>query len=266
MGHPISFRGTSRAPNLGPAPVEPIGGKDDRPHLARERTEELVLPAVWFPYKKMGQSATAINLDRSVGRFGPFAGQLFVTDYTLSLVMRVDLEQIDGVYQGACFPFREGLDTGLIGAWPHAQRPPHHRRQQARLAGSRREEAVAAAARLHRRDAVRGQDDAHPPRRLRARVHPVRSTRRRRGDPSSYRATSYTHHYRAAYGSPEIDVMESTIDRVDVSEDRMRVTIALSPPRVGFVHELHLDGVRDEAGEPLLHPVAYYTLNALPTE
>jgi hypothetical protein len=32
----------------------------------------------------------------------------------------------------------------------------------------------------------------------------------------------------------------------------------------GHVHELHLDGVRSAAGKPLLHPVAYYTLNYVP--
>jgi hypothetical protein len=30
------------------------------------------------------------------------------------------------------------------------------------------------------------------------------------------------------------------------------------------VHELHLDGVRDDAGEPLLHDEAYYTLVEIP--
>ena len=47
-------------------------------------------------------------------KFGPFQSQLFVGDQTQSLVMRVFLEKTsDGAnYQGACFSFREGFDSG----------------------------------------------------------------------------------------------------------------------------------------------------------
>ena len=34
--------------------------------------------------------------------------------------------------------------------------------------------------------------------------------------------------------------------------------------REGFVHELHLDGVRSASGEPLVHGEAYYTLIRMP--
>ena len=36
------------------------------------------------------------------------------------------------------------------------------------------------------------------------------------------------------------------------------------PMRAGYVHELHLNGVRAQAGEPLVHPQAYYTLVNIP--
>jgi hypothetical protein len=32
----------------------------------------------------------------------------------------------------------------------------------------------------------------------------------------------------------------------------------------GHVHELHLDGVRNDQGQALLHAVGYYTLNEIP--
>jgi hypothetical protein len=34
--------------------------------------------------------------------------------------------------------------------------------------------------------------------------------------------------------------------------------------RPRFVHELHLNSLRSATGEELLHPVGYYTLNAIP--
>jgi hypothetical protein len=34
--------------------------------------------------------------------------------------------------------------------------------------------------------------------------------------------------------------------------------------QIGHVHELKLDGVVSVEGTPVLHPLAYYTLNYLP--
>ena len=63
---------------------------------------------------------------------GAHAGQCFVGDQTQSRVMRVALETVNGVYQGACFPFREGLQCGVnrltfgpgvVAGYPGAARP-----------------------------------------------------------------------------------------------------------------------------------------------
>lgn len=40
--------------------------------------------------------------------------QFFVADYTLSIIMRAEMEKVNGVYQGASYPFRQGFATGLI--------------------------------------------------------------------------------------------------------------------------------------------------------
>lgn len=114
MGHPGSCIWYDHVPNMGLRPAEPTGGETGRIHLDATRIPQLVPTAVVFPYKRMGQSASAIMLDRSGGKFGPFSGQFLVADYTLSIVMRASLEKVNGVYQGACYPFRQGLSTGLI--------------------------------------------------------------------------------------------------------------------------------------------------------
>src|SRR6185295_18893259 len=51
------------------------------------------LPAVWLPYRKVGMSATDITLDDTGGNFGPFAGQFFVGEFTMSAINRVFLEK-----------------------------------------------------------------------------------------------------------------------------------------------------------------------------
>jgi hypothetical protein len=71
-------------------------------------------PAVWLPYVKMGQSGTGIVCDRSGGKFGPFEKQLFMGEFVLSGVNRVFLEKVGGEYQGACFPFIDGLQCAAL--------------------------------------------------------------------------------------------------------------------------------------------------------
>src|SRR6185436_12025100 len=63
-------------------------------------------------------SVADIAVDATEGKFGPFAGQVFCGDQTLATVMRVAFEKVTGkdgkaFYQGACFPFRAGLDCGV---------------------------------------------------------------------------------------------------------------------------------------------------------
>ena len=80
------------------------------------KAEELAkirkLPAIQFPYGTMGQSLAEPVVDTTGGKFGPFAGQMFVADESKCIVVRVALEKVDGEWQGACLPFRSGFQGG----------------------------------------------------------------------------------------------------------------------------------------------------------
>ena len=65
-------------------------------------------------------------------------------------------------------------------------------------------------------------------------------------------------------GSDEIQKMDLVITSATVSEDGLRVRLAINNLRELFVHELTALGIRSRDGEPLLHPHAYYTLNRIP--
>jgi hypothetical protein len=84
------------------------------------------------------------------------------------------------------------------------------------------------------------------------------------GSAASYRMSSFTYLHHEKYGSPEVDARPVAIVRATVSEDRRRVRLVAEGLRPGYVHELHLEGVRNALGEALLHDEAYYTLNAIP--
>jgi hypothetical protein len=51
-----------------------------------------------------------------------------------------------------------------------------------------------------------------------------------------------------------------------VSADKKSVRLTWDKLSQGDIHELHLDGVRSAEGLPVLHPVAYYTLNEIPAK
>ncbi len=263
MGHPASFTWYELAPELGGPPAQPTGGRDGRRHVDAERILELVMPAVVFPYKKMGQSASAIVCDLSEGGFGPFAQQLFVTDFTLGLVMRVALEQVDGVWQGACFPFREGFTTGLIGAvltekgqlfvggcargWPTRGSTPYAI-QRLDWTGKMPFEVRNMSIRP---DGFELEF-----------TRPV--DRATAEDLASYAMVTYTHHYRRQYGSPEIDHTRPQIREARVSPEGDRVRLIGDGLTVGHVHELRLPGLLADDGDSLLHAVAYYNVNRIP--
>ncbi|MEZ0277274.1 MAG: hypothetical protein ACAH88_20355, partial [Roseimicrobium sp.] len=85
------------------------------------------------------------------------------------------------------------------------------------------------------------------------------------GNPASYNLRAFTYIYRAEYGSPEVDDVLPKIAAAEVAKDGKSVRLRLSPLTKGHIHELHLDGVKSATGgQPLLHPVAYYTLNEIP--
>ena len=263
MGHPIGNTWYSLAPNMGARPAEPTNTKDARYYLDAERIPQLVPPAVIFPYKKMGQCATAIMFDQSKGKFGPFAGQVFVADYTLSLILRADMEIIDGVYQGACFPFRQGFSTGLIGGAMSEQ-------GQIFVGGSKRGWPVRGLAEyaLQRLDwtgkvpfevlTMRVKPDGFELR-FTAPVDTVTA-----GNSDSYTLETYTHHYHEDYGSPELERADQHVVSATVSADGLGVRLVVDKLIRGHVHELHLTKLRERGGQRLVHDVAYYTLNQIP--
>lgn len=216
------------------------------------------MPALWFPYDKMGRSPAGFVWDTE-GRFGPFRGQCFVVDQYEAMVMRVCLEQVDGHWQGAVMRFCEGLACGAIRlAWApdgsllvgetnrgwggkgHAS----YGLERIRWRGATPFEVLS----------VHAQPDGF----LLRFTLPVDPASARRLD--AYRAESYTYLSHSDYGSPEVDAMDLTIASAEVAQDGLSVRLRIDGLRPGFVHELHLDGVLSAKRSPLLHSALYYTL------
>lgn len=262
QGHPGGNKWYEQAAEaMGPAPVEPESGS--RIMTEAKRIPEYEPPVILFPYKKMGQSASGVACDTSKGQFGPFAGQMFVGDQTFSTVMRCYLEKVNGHYQGACFPFREGFGSGTLSmkltedgsmfvggtnrGWGSRGTKPY---AMERLVWTGK--VPFEIHEMHARHDGFELTFTQP-------VDPATAS-----DPESWELETYTYIFQSSYGSPEVDHTSPTITSIDVSDDHQSVYLHIDVLQEGHVHELHLRDVRSETGQPLLHDEAYYTLNYIP--
>ena len=84
------------------------------------------------------------------------------------------------------------------------------------------------------------------------------------GDIASYKMETFTYIYQADYGSPEVDKTTPDVTKVIVNKDGKSVRLYLSKLEEGHIHQLTAPGVRSADGLPLLHNIAYYTLNYIP--
>jgi len=220
-------------------------------------------PAVWFPHAILGISTSDILVDTTGGTFGPFSGQMLVGDQGHSKIARVFLEKIDGVYQGAAFPFREGFSSGVLrmvwgtdGAlfvgmtnrgWASTGKAPYGLQ---RLMWTGRTPFEVKT--------IRAQVDGFA----------LEFTKpvdwKAAEDPMSYDVTGFIYKYHSTYGSPPINQQQHRVRGVVVSDDRMKVQLVIEGLREGYIHEVNMPGVRSIDGSPLLHDVAYYTLNRIP--
>jgi hypothetical protein len=234
----------------GPRPTDPSG------------MPALDPPCVWFPYGRMGKSVSEPVWDTTGGKFGPFAGQCFVGDQGTSVVMRVALEKVNGVYQGACFPFRTGLQCG-VNRLAFAPDGSLFAGQTNRGWGSPGGQPYGLQ-RLVYTGVVPFE------------MHHVALTRTgfdvtftQPLDPKTVSGTSgptvgsYTYAYFSTYGCPEMDRRAEKITTAKLSADGKTLSLAVPNLRPGRVYEVRMDGVKTAAGEKLVHEEAYYTLNEL---
>jgi len=230
-----------------------------------KRIPELDPYAVIFPYIRMGRSITGFVVNQTEGKFGPFENQMFLGDYTQSIVMRATTEQINGVWQGACYPFREGLSTGILNihftpegnlltggtnrGWPVRGLKPY--------ALERLEWTGRMPFEIERvtitPDGFRIQFTKP--------LDPVAGSR-----PDAYAVTTFTHQYHAGYGGPEVDRTAPATTSVTLADDGMSATIVLETLTQGHVHEFDLGALRSRDGTELLHRHAYYPVNEIPAD
>jgi azurin len=228
-----------------------------------KRVPHLKTPSVWFPHSILGVSTAGILNYDVKGKMGPYEGQLFVGDQGQSKIMRVDLEKVNGVYQGVVFPFREGFNSGILRliwgsdgsmfvgmtsrGWGSTG-PDQFGLQRLEWKGKTPFEMKT----------IKAKPDGFE----------IEFTQpadlKRARDVNSYQLTNFTYKYHHEYGSPVINKGNCPITAISVSDDGLKVRLVVDSMKAGYIHEIKAPGVRSADNYNLLHDYGYYTLNNFP--
>jgi glucose/arabinose dehydrogenase/mono/diheme cytochrome c family protein len=221
--------------------------------------------AVWVPYD-WARSINGVAYDHTGGKFGPFAGQIFMAELMYGgAIIRASLEKVNGEYQGACFPF---YGKGMLGPVSLAFDP----KGKLYIGGITEPGWMAQPDRggLFRLDFTgetpfEMQSIYAQPKGFRVVfTKPVRAETARAL--ASWQIEQYRYEYTGAYGSPELDRGKLPIESVKLAEDRRSADLTIGKLTEGRVYMIAGRGVRSAQGEPLVHPQGAYTLNQVPVE
>ena len=247
--------------------VKPENVTDEKdPHVFYELKNEFPqvrTASVWLPHGVLGISNSEIIRDETNGKFGPFAGQIFVGDQGQSKIMRVVMEKVKGEFQGVAFEFKSGFQSGVLRMnWGHDGS------MYAGLTNRGWGSAGTTTAGLQRliwtgkvpmeMKTVSARADGFEI----EFTHPV--DKKSAKDLDSYFSRSYVYKYHPAYGSPAINEEKLTIKGVKVSDDGLKVRVVMDNLRPYYLHEIMVAGIKSNEGLPVLHSTAYYTLNNIP--
>jgi azurin len=230
---------------------------------AAKTIKEMKLPCVWFPHTLMGISTADIIEDNTGGAFGPFSGQYFVADQGHSKVMRMTLEKVNGKYQGACYPFREGWASGLLRLrWGTDGSMWGGMTSRGWASTGKADYALQRLVWSGKVPFELKNISARPDGFELEFTLPV--------DPAvaktaaNYGFTSFNYKYQHQYGSPIIQQGNCPLRGIIVSADGHKVRVVLDSIREGYIHEVKLKNFKAADGTTLLHDFAYYTLNNIP--
>ncbi len=220
-------------------------------------------PAIWFPHGILGISTSGMLIDNTQGKFGPFEGQMLVGDQGQSKIMRVAMEKVKDEYQGVVFPFREGFSSGILrmvwgsdGSMFSGMTSRGWSSTGKEMYGLQR--LVWTGKTPFEMKTVRALPDGFEI------EYTLPVDRKVAADPASYKITGFTYKYHATYGSPVINNAICQVRGIALSEDGLKARLVVDGLREGYIHEITTEGVRTTDGKPLLHNVAYYTLNNFP--
>jgi hypothetical protein len=228
-----------------------------------EELNEMRTPeAVAFPYGFSRSPAEPV-FDLTDGKFGPFSGQMLVGDAAAPRIIRVMLEEVDGVWQGACTEFFSG--NGLRNGTNRMVFSPSGKEL---YVGQTMREWAGTMEGLQR-IVFRG-----------GRVFETKKVRLLPGGfeleftepvdvaeaanmPAAFPTEVYSYGYHSAYGGPEEGLQKVVPSSVTWSVDRRKVVLQFAEIQKGKVFRISPSKAVLSQGQSLGHSMVSYTINRL---
>jgi azurin/glucose/arabinose dehydrogenase len=264
LGHPAGLAWSKLPGSTVKVRPENVSDFEQPMHVVAQNLPGLKPPAVWLPHTILGISNSGMIEDLSGGKFGPFAGQFYVGDQGQSKLIRVSLEKVVGVWQGAAYSFREGFESGIL-RMAIGENATMFVGESARGWGSvgPKQYGIERVTWTGQTPFEIKEIKAQPDGFLLTFTQPV--DRATAENLASYSLAGFTYNYHTAYGAAPVNRMVCPIQKIVVAPDGLSVRLAAQCLREGYIHEVKVSGVRAATGgSAVLHPVAYYTLNRLP--
>lgn len=237
-------------------------GKDLNAISVEEYGKLRTLPAVWFVHGDLANSPGEPVFDETGGKFGPFVDQIFVGDQTRANLMRIDLEKVQGEYQGAIFNFIDPVYSGVV---RNTFGP-----DGSLWLGETGRGWTSIGGKLFGLERVRWDGATVP-----LEIHSIRLTksgfrlkftkpvqRDVASQPKQYQVKRWNYLYRPEYGSPKAGLTSVDVTAARLAEDGQSVELDL-PLKAGQVFEITVDQVAGADGSGMVNRTGWYTLNRL---
>ena len=241
-----------------------------------EVLERRETPAILMPHGHVANSPGHPVWDTTAGKFGPFAGQVFIGDQTLSNIHRVYLETVNGVEQGSIMPFVTKLPSGPMrltfspsGEMWVGQTGRGWASRGGNVSALQKITWKGGRTQALHRVEVRGDGfEIYF-------TQPIPETQRSTYTKTKIKSWYYLDAYN--YGSKELGKRDEKIQKVEWNEegDGLYVTLANfgehkdKSKNAGFtsrVYQILLEDTSFGKGRSNFHTKAYYTLNEVPNQ
>lgn len=224
--------------------------------------QERTLPAIWIPYH-LAKSVSWPVIDRTGGKFGPYAGQMIVGDQMNASLIRCTLQQVRGQWQGACYPFWRGFQCGVNRLLFDAHGEL--------WAGQTERGWGSVGPKSYGLERLRWSGktpfDLLEVRATRAGFELTFTAPIAAGfeqDKTRVYVREYGYKHWSTYGSDEFDSRDVDIEGVAASADRRTLTVVTGARGLAKAFQIQLRRLRSAAGEEPVTHEAFYTLLAIP--
>ncbi len=219
------------------------------------------MPAsILLPHNEISNSPTQPQLISS----GPFAGQMYLGELTAGGIRRVQLEKVNGQYQGAVFQFTQGLESGV-------------NRMIWGPDGCLYVGGIGAGGDWNWRGTKFGLQRLSPSGNTAFEMHSIHATSSGfevrftkpvasawLSDAANFTVRQWSYAPTAAYGGPKIGEERLSVAKATPSPDGRAVTLEVPGLKRGRCVSLRMDPTSTD-GEPIWSTEAWYTLNEIPS-